>query len=167
MSSHHLLVGRAGAAQAGFSLPEVMVATAILATALVSLGQLFAISMVSNRGARCTTYAAMLASQKIEELRSLAYSELTPSPPGTLGVSTSAYADYLDTYGRAIGGGGSPPAGTVYIRRWSIEPLPAYPDNTLVLQVLVTDLRAGAAPGSAGRMPHEARLVTLRTRKAS
>ena len=146
----------------------MMVATAILATAIVSLGQLFAIAMVSNRGARATTYAALLASQKMEQLRGVVYAELTPSPAGALGRNTSGYVDYLDAYGRSLGGGGSPPAGTVYVRRWSIEPLPANPDNTLVLQVLVTDVPVGAAAarGSIGRMPHEARLVSVR-RKAS
>ena len=57
----------------GFSLLEVMVATAMLATALVSLAQLFALSTRSNIGSRNTTYAAVLAQQKLEELRSLAW----------------------------------------------------------------------------------------------
>src|SRR5438093_7062770 len=58
---------------AGFSLLEVLVATAILATALVSLAQLFALSTRSNIGSRNTTFAAVLAQQKLEELRSLAW----------------------------------------------------------------------------------------------
>ncbi len=31
----------------------------------------------------------------------------------------------------------TPPANTVYVRRWSVEPLPTNPNNTLILQVLV------------------------------
>src|SRR2546423_15347124 len=64
---------RGGAGNAGFSLLEVLVATALLATALVSLAQLFAMSTRSNIGSRNTTYAAVLAQQKLEELRSLAW----------------------------------------------------------------------------------------------
>src|SRR2546421_1418731 len=64
---------RGGAGNAGFSLLEVMVATALLATALVSLAQLFVMSTRSNIGSRNTTYAAVLAQQKLEELRSLAW----------------------------------------------------------------------------------------------
>lgn len=146
-----------------------MVATAILATAIVSLGQLFAIAVVSNRGARATTYATLLASQKMEQLRGAVYADLTPSPGGALGRNTSGYVEYLDAYGRSLGGGESPPAGTVYVRRWSIEPLPANPDNTLVLQVFVTDVAAGVATARAsiGRMPHDARLVCVRMRTGS
>src|SRR6266850_6617525 len=58
---------------AGFSLLEVMVATAILATSLVSLAQLFALSTRSNLASRNSTFAAVLAQQKLEELRSLAW----------------------------------------------------------------------------------------------
>ena len=61
----------------------------------------------------------------MEQLRGVVYAELTPSPAGALDRNTSGYVDYLDAYGRSLGGGESPPAGTVYVRRWSIERLPA------------------------------------------
>ena len=112
---------------AGFSLLEVMVATAMLATALVSLAQLFALSTRSNIGSRNMTYAAVLAQQKIEELRSLAWgfdqvglpisdfstdTTVTPEQPlggtglspgpglggnGTLQANTPGYVDYIDS----------------------------------------------------------------------
>ena len=56
---------------AGFSLLEVLVATTILTVALVALAELFAISTRANDSARVTTFAAVLAQQKMEQLRAL------------------------------------------------------------------------------------------------
>jgi hypothetical protein len=59
------------------------------------------------------------------------------------------------------------PTGTVYIRRWSIEPLPTNPNNTILIQVVVTRFRTQSAGQLAtGRSPDEARLVSVKTRKA-
>ena len=179
---------------AGFSLIEVLVATLLLATALVTLAQLFALSTQSNIGARNTTFSALLAQQKLEELRSLTWgfdtqglplsdtttntaaspetptggTGLAPSPSGTLGANTSGYVDYVGQFGDKLGGGANPPEGTVFVRRWSVEPLPSNPNNTLVLQVLVfRNNDRGNANNGAGRvLPDEARLVTVKTRKA-
>jgi hypothetical protein len=57
----------------------------------------------------------------------------------------------------------------VYVRRWSIQPLPSSPDRTLVLQVLAAPLRGGS--GGSGsevrRAPEAAHFINLKTRKAS
>lgn len=179
---------------AGFSLIEVLIATLLLATALTTLGQLFALSARSNIGARSTTYTAMLAQQKLEELRALTWgfdtqglpisdtstdttvspeamaggTGLSPSPAGTLSDNTTGYVDYINQFGEKLGGGAFPPANAVYVRRWSVEPLPSNPNNTLVLQVLVfRNNDRGSANNGAGRLlPEEARLVTVKTRKA-
>jgi hypothetical protein len=60
------------------------------------------------------------------------------------------------------------PANTAFIRRWYVEPLPTNPNNTLIIQVLVTRNRNRGAgdEGSVTRSPEEARLVTVKTRKA-
>ena len=179
----------------GFSLAEVMVATALLATALVTLAQLFAVSTRSNLGSRNTTYAAVLAEQKLEELRALTWgfdstglpvtdtttntavnpdepdggTGLNPSPATALQENTNGYVDYVDQWGNKIGrGGATPPTDAIYTRRWSITPLPTNPNNTLVLQVLVTRNfnRGDADEGAVARLPEEARLVTVKTRKA-
>ena len=180
----------------GFSLLEVLVATTLLTVSLTALAQLFAIATRANSSARATTYATVLAQQKMEQLRSLTWgfdrlglpltdtstdiaveperetggNGLSPSPANTLGQNIEGYVDYLDRFGRALGGGPTPPEGTVYIRRWSVEPLRTNPDNTIVLQVLVTPRRtrgsAETAPG-VRRMPDEARVITVKTRKAS
>jgi prepilin-type N-terminal cleavage/methylation domain-containing protein len=179
---------------AGFSLLEVMIATAILATSLVSLAQLFALSTRSNIGSRNSTYAAVLAQQKLEELRSLSWgfdqiglpmsdittdttvtpetpvggTGLSPSPDSALQGNTVGYVDYIDAFGNKLGGGSVPPQNAIYTRRWSISPLPTNPNNTLIIQVLVTRLqdRGAADQGAVKRLPEEARMITVKTRKA-
>ena len=77
------------------------------------------------------------------------------------------WVDYLDDSGRWVGHDSDPPADAVFIRRWSVRPLPADPERTLVLQVLVTtvrDDRSRSTPWST-RTGVEALLVTVRTRK--
>ncbi len=178
--------------QSGFSLVETLVACLILITGVVSLAGLFTISTTANRTARATTFAMVLAQQKMEQLRGMAWgfdvlglplsdmttdissvpftsagTGLSPSPAGTLTQNTAGFVDYLDQYGNWVGSGGSAPQGTVYIRRWSIEPLPTNPNNTLILQVLVTRRtdRGTANQGNVARLPEEARLVSVKTRK--
>ena len=184
---------RSSNSAAGFSLLEVMVATALLAFSLVSLAQLFGIATKSNVGSKRTTYAGVLGEQKMEELRSLTYgfdaqglpvtdnatdtsvspetqlgTGMTPSPPTALQENTPGYVDYVDAYGNKLGGGATPPQNAMYARRWSIEPLPTNPNNTVIIQVLVTPNRArgDSDKGNVGRLPDEARLITVKTRKA-
>lgn len=179
----------------GFSLMETLVATALLATGLLSVAQLFTVATDANRRARMSTCAAILAEQKMEQLRALTWGYdllglplsdsasdisvvptvstggygLTPSPPNALTQNVPGYVDYLDAYGSWLGSGGTLATGTVYIRRWSIEPLPTNPNNTLILQVLVTRLRdrGTADQGTVQRLPEEARLITVKTRKST
>ena len=179
--------------QAGFSLAEVLVATGLLATALIALAQLFAIATTTNAAARNSTITMMLAEQKIEQLRALQYTfdraglpvqdtatdlavypplatggkGLSPHTDNTLQVNTDGYVDYLDSWGRTLGGGTVIPDNTAYIRRWSVEPLPTNPNNVVILQVMVTrqrDRGTGNA-GSVSRGPQEARLMTIKSRK--
>jgi prepilin-type N-terminal cleavage/methylation domain-containing protein len=150
----------------GFSLVEVMVATTLLALSLTALAELFAISVNNNAVAKNGTFTAVLAAQKMEQLRGC--TDLAPSSANTLQANTDGYVDYLDPNGNALGGGTVIPNNTAYIRRWYIEPLPTSSNNTVVLQVLVTRRRdRGAADaGSVIRAPEEARLITVKTRKA-
>jgi hypothetical protein len=79
------------------------------------------------------------------------------------------WVDYVDQFGEVLGEGAMPPPKTVYIRRWAVEPLPVDPANTLVIHVLVTARTNRGAADSAGshvRLSGEARLVTVKTRKA-
>ena len=178
----------------GFSLVEVLVASSILTVGVLSLAQLFVLSTTSNTSAKSTTYATVLAEQKIEELRGLTWgfdssglpltdttsdtasatdattggTGLTPSPPTALQENTSGYVDYVDMFGNKLGGGTSVPAAAVFTRRWSVEPLPTNPNNTLIIQVLATRLRnrGQGDQGSVARLPEEARVITVKTRKA-
>lgn len=177
----------------GFSLAETLVATALLATALVALAELFGIATRSNAIAKNGGMTMILAEQKMEQLKGLTWgfdvaglpvsditsdtsvvpmtagggTGLSPSPSSALRANTAGYVDYIDATGRSLGGGSSAPIGTAYIRRWSIEPLPTNPNNTLILQVLVTRRldRGTANLGSVQRLPEEARLIAVKTRK--
>jgi hypothetical protein len=137
-----------------------MIATALLATSLAALAELFAISVKNNAVAKSGTFAAALAAQKVEQLRGDAH--LAASPLNTLRVSTGGYVDYLDSNGVRVGDGGvAVPDGAAYIRRWSVE---AVPDSSaFVLQVHVTARRgAGSAvEGGAARGPGDARVATV------
>src|ERR1043166_4220241 len=64
---------RRRASEGGFSLLEVLVATTMMAVGLTALAQLFALSTRTNHSARTTTYAAVLAQQKMEQLRGLTW----------------------------------------------------------------------------------------------
>ncbi len=170
-------------------------ATGLLAAAIVALAQMFVISVKNNQAARTGSYATTLAEQKMEQLRGLAYgydtiglpltdtstdttqatetpnggTGLTPSPDGTMVSNTNGYVDYIDQFGNILGGGQSPLPNTVYIRRWSITPLPTNPNNTIVIQVMVTRERnRGLADqtGSTDRLRDEARIMSIKTRKA-
>jgi type II secretory pathway pseudopilin PulG len=181
--------------EGGFSIVETMVATGIIATALVALAQMFAISVKNNQNARTGSYAVSLAEQKMEQLRGLTYGfdtvglpitdlttdtavavelptggkGLTPSPANTLTTNTTGYVDYVDQFGKILGGGITPPTATVYIRRWSVDPLPTNPNGTIVIQVMVTRSRdRGLADqaGSTDRLKDEARIMSIKTRKA-
>ena len=180
--------------EAGSTLVEVLVSTLIMAAGVLTMSQLFLISTVSNTSARNNTFSTVLAEQKLEQLRSLAWGfdpqglpvsdfatdtsvnpespaggrGLQPSPASALQQNTSGYVDHVDATGQIVGNAAQPPATAVYTRRWSVEPLPTNPNNTLIIQVLVTPnrVRGQADQGTVGRLQDEARVITVKTRKA-
>jgi prepilin-type N-terminal cleavage/methylation domain-containing protein len=183
--------------EAGFTLIEVLVSVALLAVVALGAAQLVAISTNANFEARGQTSTALLATQKMEQLRGLTWgfddprtgvglpvsdittdvstdpaggsgTGLNASPAGTLDVNTPGFVDYLDANGTWVGTGPAPVAGTHYVRRWAIEPLPTNPHNTLVLQVRATTLHRDLRRTSAaqGRAPGDTWLVSVKTRKA-
>ena len=169
------IVIRPGAV-AGFTLIEVMVACLLLAVSIAGIAELFAISVKNTAIAGNSAFTAVLAVQKMEQLRALTWafdargapvsdSALTSLVPDTLLEDTSGYVDYLDASGRSLGVSTTLPAGAVYVRRWSIDPLASNPDSTLVIQVLVKRVRGGDAARSGVVSPEEARLMSLKTRK--
>lgn len=177
--------------ESGFSLLEVLVATTVFAVAVAGLADVCAMATRANATARATTVATMLAVQKMEQLRALTWgfdelsqplsdtttdisgsadtrnagAGLSPSPRGALAQNTAGYCDFLDAAGQPLGGGAVPPATAVFVRRWSVEPLPSNPADTLVLQVIVTRAVRGAA--ARGPLPDDARIVSVKGRKGS
>jgi hypothetical protein len=182
----------------GVSLVEVLIAVAILTTIALGVAQLIVMATAATSHARLHTMAVILAAAKMDELRSLAWTfepagpgvpalprsdrdtdlsqpghppggrGLQSSPAGTLVTNTPSYVDFLDTHGRWVGNDTTAPANAVFVRRWSVTPLPEDPDRTLVLHVLVTtsaddQARAG---GWRRRSGTEALLASARTRWA-
>jgi type II secretion system protein I len=94
----------------GFSLLEVLIAAAILASALLALAQLIAFATRETASAGRMTDAALFAAQKIEQLRAGSWSELQP-------------------------GTDSPVQG--FTRTWSVTPLATDPDYVAVVEVVV------------------------------
>jgi hypothetical protein len=178
---------RGGAA--GFGLVEVVIAAGLLIAVAVGVSQIVAVTVRASYAARVRTIATLLAAQKMEQLRSLAWRHawsgmpavrvrlsdlstdlsnnpptgdgpgLRRSPPGTLDSNVPFYVDYLDAAGAWAGRGPSPPAGAVYVRRWAVHPLPSEPDDILVLEVLVTAARTSL------RAIADARLVSVMSRR--
>jgi type II secretory pathway pseudopilin PulG len=143
---------RARGSEHGFSIVEGLIATVITATAFTATAQLLMQASAARRRAQLVTRAAILATSKMEELESLAYTVgddgaaleddgLSESPERSLSVDTPEYCEWFDSGGRAIGDD-KRPAGAVFTRRWSIRTIDDSGD-VLALQVLVT---TGAGP---------------------
>ena len=182
----------------GFSLVEVVIAMGILTVVSLGVAQLFALATRANQVAKGQTSTTALAEQKLEQLRALTWgfdidgeglpvsdtssnlsldppqpngSGLNPSPGNSLESNQSNYVDYLDAHGQYVGTGTNIPADAVFVRRWSIQPMPTNPNNTLILQVLVTPvvnerLRRASGNTTLRRLPGDALLVSVKTRKA-
>lgn len=95
---------------AGFSLIEVLFACAIFVAGLASILQLIPMAVSISAAARYRTEGAMLATQKVEELRA--------APWGS------------------EGGGSDRRSG--YERRWTVQALAVSPQSALAIDVLVT-----------------------------
>ena len=106
--------------RSGFTLIECVLACAVLATALLSIGHLSTIAIARVADARNRTLATALAVAKLEELRTAA--------------APAAGADVVDGTGQAM------QVGSVgFERRWSVAPIT--PDAQ-VLSVVVTPIPA-------------------------
>lgn len=162
---------------AGSTLVEALVAMLVLTTGLLAMAELVRLAVASNARARRGSVSAIVAAQKIEELRSLSWefdlSGAAVSDPGlraspwSLRQNTPGFVDHVDGRGAVVGDGVQAPASAVYTRRWSIEPLPNGGEHVVLLQVLVTGTQdaSNGDRGSVSRRPGDARLATIKTRK--
>jgi Tfp pilus assembly protein PilV len=121
----------------GFSIIEAIVAAGLVAAALGSLTQLAVTSRRATTTASARSTAALLAVDKMEELRSGA--SPPASPIDALDRDANGFTDRLGSF----------------TRRWSVQALPANAAGAVVLQVRVL-----AAPSI------DVRLVTVRTPRA-
>ena len=184
--------------EAGFTLVEVLVALVMVTCAALGLAGLVTVAARAAQAARSLTSCTTLAVQKMEQLKALTWSfagvdvasprmsdtttdlsyepptgsgrGVASSPAGALDANTAGYVDFLDGDGRWVGTGVTPPASAVFIRRWSIEPLPGDLDDTLMLQVLVTRVvvERGVTMGPGERrlpLSGDALLSTISTRR--
>ncbi len=174
---------------AGFALLEVLITAGLVVTVAAGSSHILSIATRAAHSARVRSIESMLAAEKIEQLRSLAWTHTTTaspsisisssdftsdlstdpatdggpgllaSPPGTLEADVPQYVDYLDGVGR-IASGGTLPAAAVFIRRWAVRPLASDPDNLLVFTVVGTTRAPGGVPAA-----NAVRLVTVGARK--
>ena len=173
----------------GFALLEVLITAGLVVTVAAGSSHILSIAIRATHSARVRSIGSMLAAEKIEQLRSLAWTHTTtagpaisisssdftsdlstdpatdagpgllPSPPGTLDANVAHYVDYLDGSGTIVTGG-SPPAAAVFIRRWAVRPLTSDPGNILIFTVVVTTRARGGVPSADA-----VRLVTVVARK--
>jgi hypothetical protein len=152
-----------GGGSSGFALLDVLVTAGLVVTVAAGASQILAVAIRATHSARMRTVATLLASEKLEQLRSLAWTHTTagspaisfpvsdvttdlsvdpatdagpgllPSPAGTLQADVAQYVDYVDGTGRTVGG----LAGAVFVRRWAVRPVETDPANVLVLTVAV------------------------------
>lgn len=148
---------------AGFTLVEAVIAAGMAATLAAGVAQVFWFSTRAMHVARVRTLAAVLAAQKMEQLRSLAWAHspggellsdsttnLAVDPPssggpglgaapGSLDADIPFYVDYANAAGTTV----SSSAAAAYVRRWRIAPLASDPENQLMLEVRVLTVGGG------------------------
>ena len=178
----------------GFTLVEVLVALVVCASAAGAVASLATTAMRAAALARQQSAMALLAVQKLEQLRGLqwtfdpwvaglALSDTTtdlsvePATSGGAGLQVSApdtldrnvpgYVDHLGARGQWVGTGVARPPDGVFTRRWNVQAAPGDPE-TLVLRVVVVLAAADAAHGTAAQLARgrfAVGLTALRTRR--
>ena len=160
----------------GFTLAEVVICAGLLVAVASGVAQLLSMAVRTSDAARTRTLATLLAVQRMEQLRGLAWGAqsdlvtdlstdppgatgrgLQPSPAGSIDANVPPYVDHLTDDGEWAGNGALPPPDAAYTRRWSVLPLDSDPGHTLRL-----DVRVMRARGPSGQDVH---LVSIRTRR--
>lgn len=133
--------------QRGFSLVETLIATTLLAIALVALAQFVSAAAASGTVARVRAVSTNIATQKLEEIRALPWSSVSAMPANSI--------EYLDAGGRRSCGDAATPCGeATYVRRWSATPAP-FSSGVLIIEITA---------GAIGKAHGSTTLVTARAR---
>lgn len=128
---------------------ETIIATSLLAVALVTLAQFVGVSMQSGAAARARTATTMMAEQKMEQLRALPWTVIAATQPGA--------TEFLDAAGTERCVHASVACGeAVYVRRWSAGPA-AFSTGVLIITVEVRAV--GHGHGSTTLVTARARLT--------
>lgn len=147
------------ASSRGFSLIEVLVAVALVAGAVAGLGQLVTMAMRANAAARAATVSAVLATQKMEQLRA---EQPWLLPGGSIQSDEAGFVDFFDGRGQP-----ADPTAVAFVRRWSVAPLASEPVRSRVLRVRVVRVegRADQVPAWPRVGLNESRLATVVTER--
>ena len=135
--------------QRGFSLVETIVATSLLAVALVTLAQLVGAGVQNGAAARARAATTLMAEQKMEQICALPWAAIAAMPDDS--------TDYLDASGHLRCAGASAPCGeAMYVRRWSRTPA-SFSTGVLIIKV---DVRlVGKGHGSTTLVTARARMT--------
>jgi hypothetical protein len=136
---------RKNAFDGGFSLVEALIASFLIASAVVGLAHLVALAARQSLASRQAASALTIAQAKLEELRRAVWSYeasggrvssamLSPSPPRSLHEDADGYVDFVDVSGNVVAPSIELPQ---FARRWAVAPLDAANIDTLLLQVCV------------------------------
>ena len=120
----------------GFTLIEVLVATAILVTVAAGTAQLLAVAIRHGAASRQQLAMSIAASRKIDEIAEMVRGG--PAPPASIGAVDVAVGGYSDITSEA---------GARIERRWLIAPLPDYSATAVVIVVRLIPVARHAAAG--------------------
>ena len=117
----------------GFTLIESLVATGLLATIALGSAQLFTVAIARNLSAREELAMSLLASTKVDDLTAQARDgSLAFAPAGTLERDVAGWFDRAGDNGR------------IYVRRWRVERVSGFTDDTVAAIVVRVAPEAGA-----------------------
>ena len=136
----------------GAALVEVLIAVGLLVVFCAGTAQVITSTAITMRAVRAATYAVVLAEDKLEEVLTAAALGVTVdvSPLEALERDCPGFVEYLDDQGRPVSEA-APERHSVYLRRWSVRPLPG-DESRMVVRVRVVDAattRAGSQTTAA------------------
>lgn len=146
----------------GFTLVEVLLAMVLLAISAMAAAQLFVVALHDVRDSAEQTTAVLLATQKIEQLRST--EPLAASPSNSLEVDVDGYVEEIDASGHRSSD--SAARGTRFVRRWNARSASGVGGPAVVIRVRVMpagrSTGRGSGPSSLTPSSSEALITTMR-----